>query len=118
MAVRLVVPAGYMPAALGSGGFLMLCPAGMPSVPAKQAHGHGHDHRPAMADHRGPTSPDSHHALEDCALGEVLNLALALAPEVRLGDPPVDATSVAGTDVPSAFGRWPTNAQARAPPLV
>ena len=74
MLLRGFVPAGYMPAAAGSGFLFEFCPEGVPAGfmqvlsgdTGQSVHQHGHDH--------GDESGDGHH----CPIGHMLSSAAAV----------------------------------------
>jgi len=81
--LRVLVPAGYMPAALASGWYLSLCPHGMPNPAAVAALGHSmhHDHAQHGHDHDAAQGPDQ------CELGSgfaLLAMVAAFASPVAL----------------------------------
>lgn len=70
LACRLLVPAGYMPSAIGEGGPISLCPTGLPAgfLPETAEH-HHHD------DYKG-----AERLWEPCLLGAAADTALAVEP--------------------------------------
>lgn len=66
---RLLIPAGYMPAALGEGWPIQVCDSGFPQGPLSQDSGHD--------DHHDHHDPDGSHELawEHCSFGVLLSLA-------------------------------------------
>ena len=76
--LRVLVPTGYMPAALDSGWYLSLCPHGMPDPAAVAALGHAghgahHDHTQQGHDHDAAQGPDH------CELGSGFALSAIVA---------------------------------------
>ena len=59
LVLRIAVPAGYMPANLGDGWFLALCPDGMPAHVMVAWLGPQHQHH---GQHQNLTNDDSHHS--------------------------------------------------------
>jgi hypothetical protein len=107
VAIKLLVPVGYMPAAIADGGPIRLCdsgPAGAIAslrsaandVPAHQsgdhahghAHGHGHDHDESGA---------SHHDWERCYLGGLSSLA-AVSTDWHFSVPALRPAAIATAD--------------------
>ncbi|MCW8845335.1 MAG: hypothetical protein OQK99_05800 [Gammaproteobacteria bacterium] len=95
-AVRIVVPAGYMPAPLSSGAPFMLCHGGfegrlLSALNPPQAHHHDHSSQGTGED---PDKQNSHAAWTLCPIGALFSsfavgVALpALAPVDFLSDPP------------------------------
>lgn len=88
--LRGIVPAGYMPAAVGSGFLFELCPEGVPAGFMQLLSGvAGHDHH----DH-GQDNVDGHH----CPIGHMLLSATAVddTPGADIVDPPQAAFAVSG----------------------
>lgn len=82
--LRAVIPAGYMPAAPGSGLLFELCHDGVPAGFMSALRGHGqHGH------HGGH---ESHGSAGDCSIGHILALAFADAPDM----PDIPALPAAG----------------------
>jgi hypothetical protein len=83
LACRLVIPAGYMPAPLGQGGPIMLCPGGFfgaaPSVRDDLHAGHHGDHHA----HGEEQSGSEHAGWEHCPVGSIF-AAAALTSSVDL----------------------------------
>ena len=54
LVLRFAIPAGYMPAELSGGWYLMICPHGLPQTAITAlyggAHSHHHDHESAQAE--------------------------------------------------------------------
>ncbi len=71
LACRLLIPAGYMPAALDEGGPIQLCSSGLPSSVLPGGSGQGDHH-----DHDGSHDPDGSHELawEHCPFGVLLSV--------------------------------------------
>ncbi len=95
VALRALVPVGYMPAAAGSGLLFELCHDGMPMVFAAPSsppdgHAHGGQHGNAGGDGAGHIS-----AAGSCALAHILSVAfiddLALLPAAQVSVPDFDA---------------------------
>lgn len=108
--LRAVIPAGYMPAAAGSGLLFEFCPEGVPSefmqvLSGDTAHDHGHS---GHSDH----SSDTHH----CPVGHLLLSAAAVddapQPIVVPATVPVTTTS---TYSYSSVSR--SNYHSRGPPV-
>lgn len=80
MVLRVLVPSGYMPAALAGGWYLSLCPHGMPNPAAvtalaNSAH-HGHHGAGHQLDHH---HDHVDHTFDHCELGSGLTLSATLA---------------------------------------
>ena len=72
-ACRLMVPAGYMPAAWGDGGPITLCPMGLPAGLLPEHAGHHHDD--------GDDGPGAELLWEHCPLGALTDTA-SLMPDI------------------------------------
>lgn len=115
--LRAFVPAGYMPAAPGTGLLFELCHDGMPPAIMAALDGHVHGH----ATH----GDDGHHAANSetdsasrCDIGHLLSLAVIDAVDIiETADfPPI---SFAAADVPRFHCAARTQAfSARAPPIA
>jgi len=64
IALRSIIPAGYMPGSLDSGLLFVLCPDGMPSAFMQELV--GHDHHGSSAGETGP------HSFAQCTMGHLL----------------------------------------------
>jgi len=111
---KLVAPAGFMPADLSGGHWLMICPEGLPSgVLDTGQHDHGHgEHN----DHDGDDRP-LQLGLDQCPIGA----AAGFAAIVTHGDPiPEAAEAEWKAEAPRlpARRRGAFSAQARAPPAA
>jgi hypothetical protein len=107
--LRAVVPAGYMPAAPGTGLLFELCHDGVPAGFMAALKGHGHH------DHHG--GHEDHGSAGDCSIGHILALALADAPDVPdLPVLPAAAIYIAMAPRPQPVSR-PFAYTARGPPL-
>ena len=108
--LRAVIPAGYMPAAVGSGLWFELCPEGLPAEFAELLTGDTAHHHHGDADSEN-AGDDAH----QCAVGHMLLSAAAMdstsqAAELTLELPP------ATTSIYSFTSRSRTYYQSRAPP--
>lgn len=117
---RLLTPAGYMPAALATGGPLILCPDGLPGIePAASTHHGAHgDH----AGHGGNNLDPAHHHggfnPDVCPVGAVLGAAMVPVAEVSVAIPFV-ATQFVAFDHDHAFTSITSSLYyARGPPLT
>jgi len=125
LALRAVVPLGYMPGALVSGDWITPCPTGFPAAFFKDAgHAHHHAHHGNHAQHGRPGAQEqsgweTSQALEadrPCPLGEGLQLA-ALLPQwspAATGRP--ESTPPFARPPVLRTNRHPGAARARAPP--
>lgn len=109
LALRALVPAGYMPGALDNGWHLQICPEGLNGheravLMGTAGSGPGHHH-------------DNHHdaAYLDCELGGASAEASAPAAFTAISNPPVHVV-VATSSVQSAYGHLKTPRLTRAPP--
>ena len=108
--LRALVPAGYMPAAAGSGLLFELCherlPAGfMAALAVDDAHAHHSAHHPAhhSAHHHGSHDQHDEHGegVGDCSMGHLLLLAAidtvepAGLPEFGWASTPIDRSAAA-----------------------
>jgi hypothetical protein len=146
VAIKLLVPVGYMPAALADGGPIRLCDTG-PTVAlaARDAdiaaptqvdgsapgdahhlhdhdhdhdHNHRHDHSHASGGaHDNSHSDASHHDWERCYLGGLSSFA-ALASDWQFTPPVLQAAGIASTDHTLLIGRVTVSFRPRGPPLV
>lgn len=117
-ACKLLIPAGYMPAALGAGSLLALCPGNLPVGLLDRAGGRGPHGGPGGHDHHGDDDAGEHDGAavwEHCSLGALAATpALASACVVAVTDaaPPSIATT-APLVTPNVR---PLEFRARAPP--
>ena len=85
VALRALVPLGYMPASPGSGLLFEVCHDGMPlSIAAPSPHAAGHAHHADHGAHHGDAgNDDASHAMaaDGCALGHILSVAFLDAVE-------------------------------------
>jgi len=104
-ACRLMIPAGYMPAALGEGGPVTLCPMGLPAGLLPEHSGHHHD---------GGESRGADLLWEYCPVGALADTAstvphivfhLPVFQEVRPGE--LEPTSVVSRPLPGFRSRAP-----------
>ena len=108
VSLRLLTPAGYMPASPGSGLLFELCPDGLPVevIQALTSDGHHHHH------HHGNDADASAH---QCPVGHMLLAALAVdtgsAPETE-----VDAPLFAVLRLATQYSQHASNYESRAPP--
>jgi len=115
-ACRLVVPAGYMPAAPGEGGFIKLCPAGaagllVNAAPAAHAHA-GHGNPSSTHDHAG----DHNYDTDYCPVGAFFSSA-ATVPGFELALLPAVSVHAAWLQPVSAATPRFASHQPRAPPV-
>jgi hypothetical protein len=128
VAAKLLVPVGYMPAALADGGPFMLCGSefSAATAPASQSeHGsHGHEsrgpeshvHGTAAHDH-GEEPAAGHHEWERCSLGGLASLA-ALSVEWHFGIESRPPEGVAVPEVSFFSAGAPVAFRSRAPPVA
>ena len=120
LAGRILVPAGFMPAPLGDGWPIKLCP-GVPGneflLGAAAEHGGHHDshHGSDHGGHHGDHGPDERGDRNPCPVGSVFSSAALMGSE----DPPI--TLPRGMEALPAItvpvtGTSTTSAQPRAPP--
>jgi len=99
LCIRVLVPAGYMPSSLATGGPFVICPDGLfnfelelataqSDTSASGHHGdhhqnHSGDDKPAEHDHEGAGGHSSF-SMESCPIGSVLGAAAATAVENSL----------------------------------
>ena len=103
-ACRLLVPAGYMPAAWGEGGPIALCPTGLPAALMPEHSGHHHD-----------DGTDTDHLWENCPLGTLADTA-AITPNVVFNLPVSLDISPTDLGLRSTFSRRPADFRSRSPP--
>ena len=106
LACRLLIPAGYMPAALDEGGPIQLCSSGLPSsvLPGGSGQGDHHDH-------------DGSHELawEHCPFGVLLSVdAIDIEYGLAIPDGFAQSALTAYRRISAIGARTPFNA--RAPP--
>ena len=114
MLVKLVIPAGFMPADLSGGHWLMICPDGLPSgaLDASQ-HNHGHD---AHDGHDGDDRP-LQLGLEQCPIGAAAGFAAIVTHEDPIPVAVADESKAEAPRLP-ARRRGAYTALARAPPTA
>lgn len=122
MALRALVPLGYMPAAPGSGLLFEVCHDGMPlSIAAPSSHAAGHVHGADHGAHHGDAGDDdAGHgmAADGCALGHILSVAFLDAFEsVSVAIEPATSFDSPEPVTPFLPSRRLT-AEPRGPPLV
>ncbi len=109
VSVRLLTPAGYMPASPGSGLLFELCPDGLPVEVIRALAGGGHHH------HHHHGDPDADSASHQCPVGHMLLAALAVdtgaAPE-----PAIDVPEFSLVRLATQFTRHVQAYESRAPP--
>ena len=109
VSVRLLAPAGYMPASPGSGLLFELCPDGLPAGAIRALAGGGHHHHHHHAD------PGAGSAAHQCPIGHMLLAALAVdtgwAPE-----PQIDAPEFSVLRLATQISRHVRTYESRAPP--
>jgi hypothetical protein len=76
LALRAVVPAGFMPAAIGNGLPFEMCPSAVPAEILAAMSGAGHSHHQHHAGHNAAGS-DGHFNTGDCPIGQALSAAVA-----------------------------------------
>ncbi len=107
VSLRLLTPAGYMPASPGSGLLFELCPDGLPVAVLEALASDGHHHH-----HHGNDADSSAH---QCPVGHMLLAALA----VDTGSTPealVDAPLFAVLRLVTQYSQHSFNYESRAPP--
>jgi hypothetical protein len=106
LALRVITPAGYMPASAGSGLLFELCPDGLPHGVTFSRAGHAHHHDDGDAS-KG----------DQCDLGHMLSGASADAPTVEstIAVLPAPMSETAPAHFPTAAPR--RNYLSRAPPF-
>ncbi len=117
--LRAFVPAGYMPAAPGTGLLFELCHDGVPPaiMAALGGHSAGHDSH-AHGHHGQHDAEDAAGAGSPCSIGHILSLAVIDAVE-SIEAAVVRPADFAAVDVPALRFAARTRAfSARAPPLV
>lgn len=72
LALRLIMPAGYMPAPAGSGLLFELCPEGLPVAVISAISGGGHHHH-----HGGDDDSKSGSTNDQCPIGHMLSATIA-----------------------------------------
>jgi hypothetical protein len=105
--LRAAIPAGYMPAAAGSGLLFEFCPDGVPAGFMQMLAGHGkHDHG---------DSGDGHHGGYECSFGHLLLSAAAVdnPPQAQLRPPTPDFTIL---PAPALAGSARLSYHSRGPP--
>jgi len=115
-ALRVLVPIGYMPAAVGDGGPFVLCPGGyqaelleyLAAAPASQAGVHAHAAH-ASADHT------SHHEGSDCSIGATFAAVAPVSAQPFVSPAPAVEPPVSPADLPLAAAPAPRY-HTRAPP--
>ncbi len=109
VSVRLLTPAGYMPASPDSGLLFELCPDGLPVEVVRALAGGGHQHH----HHHGGAEADS--TAHQCPVGHMLLAALAVdsgwAPEPEIDRPEFPIVRLA-----TQFTRHVQTYESRAPP--
>ena len=73
LALRLITPAGYMPASAGSGLLFELCPDGLPVAVLSAISGTGHHHH----HHADGDDSAAESANDPCPLGHMLSASIA-----------------------------------------
>lgn len=107
LASKLLIPAGYMPAAIGAGGPIALCPGEFPIELLSGPAGH--------ADHGEHTEHDDASIREHCSLG-ALAATPALAGASAVGIAPAAPGPIAQTEIGIAPRVHSALFRARAPP--
>ena len=109
LAMRAVIPAGYMPAAAGSGLLFELCPTAVPADVLKAIAGseHHHDHSDG--------GRESHFNAEQCPIGQLLSVATAVDVTYLVSDAP-QAVAPAVDVLPPPGSATPLNSRSRSPP--
>ena len=110
--VRAFIPAGYMPAAAGSGLLFELCHDGLPAGFMQALAGDDHH-----ASHAGHGGHEDHASSGDCSMGHILSLAFIDAAEAP--QPAISSPQVPNVRVPSQrlLRGQPGVYSARAPPV-
>lgn len=110
VSVRLLTPAGYMPASPGSGLLFELCPDGLPAEVILSLAGGGHHHH---HHHHGDSDGDS--AAHQCPVGHMLLAALAVDTSPAAEPEPV-APEFSVIRLATQFTRHVQTYESRAPP--
>ncbi|MEQ8914853.1 MAG: hypothetical protein RIE03_21405 [Pseudomonadales bacterium] len=117
--LRVLVPAGYMPAALAGGWFLQLCPDGLPVAAMQallgEAHHHHHHHAP---DNGASAGGDAVAMPEQCQLGAGFAAAATVETLPQRAPIPARHGQVRLPDAAVAVRRTASSFQPRAPPLL
>lgn len=81
LALRMMTPAGYMPASAGSGLLFELCPDGLPAAVINALAGSEHHHH-----HHGDSGDDSTSgsAIDQCPIGHMLSASMVIDDAVAL----------------------------------
>ena len=72
LALRVMIPVGYMPAVIGSGLLFELCPEGMPATVMQALGGHHHHHEP------NSDGDQASFDTEQCPVGHLLSSSMAV----------------------------------------
>ena len=106
---RAAIPAGYMPATAGSGLLFEICPSAVPAEILAAMSGSGHQH------HHGEEAADSHFDAEQCPIGQLLNIAVAIDIANPIDEPPTSLMPTVDV-LPPASANSPVNRRSRSPP--
>lgn len=107
-ACRILVPAGYMPAAWGEGGPITLCPTGMPSGLLSQ----NSDHKHHDSDENLPESQ----LWENCPLGTLIDTESIIS-AVQFHTPLFQSSLKIDTATIGVFSTFQLSFRPRAPPF-
>lgn len=108
--MRAAIPAGYMPAAPGSGLLFELCPAGVPAGFMTALSGSDHHHH-----HDNSDASESHFDAGQCPIGHLLSSAVAIG-DLWQFDALPELPDFIDTPVPIHISRTPANHRSRGPP--
>jgi hypothetical protein len=107
--MRAAIPVGYMPASEGSGLLFELCPTAVPAEILAAMSGSDHAH------HHGGDAGDSHFDAEQCPIGQLLSLAVAVDIASPVDSAPESAPPAIDV-IASPGSRTPVNRRSRSPP--
>jgi hypothetical protein len=108
--MRVAIPAGYMPAAVGSGLLFELCPEGMPAAVLQILDSHHHHH------HSQSDTSEVSFDTEQCPVGHLLLSAVAVDDGLALDAIPDVTIFYTSTSI-SYTGLTRTEYLSRAPPI-
>lgn len=116
-ALRVMVPLGYMPAAIGDGGPFVLCPGGYQGALLEYL-GSSMASNQSFHDHAGHASADhpSHHEGSDCSVGATFAAVAPIAAQPFVPPAPAVERPAAPADLPPAAALAPRY-HSRAPPV-
>lgn len=108
--LRAAIPAGYMPAGAGNALLFEMCPSAVPADLLMAIAGSTHAHH-----HHGGDSDESHFNAEQCPIGQLLSVAVAVDIAYPLDAAPA-AMAPNGEVAISRGSTTPLNRRSRSPP--